>query len=836
MTGTLFRGDPEGHFADDEEFWQRVEAELAEGGASEKQIEEARRGRTFRAHLHPRDRLGRFREVPDYIRGIVPNAHVVGGAVRDKLLGKEPKDYDFLAPGMDHADLRAALEPHGRVDDLIVDGRQVGVRFHPNDKSIPAPPEGIEIAPPRTEISTGPGRHEFEIVADATVPPEKDMERRDFTVNAIAEAPPVDTTNREAFLAYMDSFPDGTRFTVEGGAQSRTRAIAGTWERRTVADMPMWYAVEGRQAAKQEGREGAHHASSYFFPTYAEPVAEALGPRMIDPLGGVKDAEAKVLRVIGETAFRDDGLRIIRGLRFISQHDLTPDDETLAQMRDWARRIDTVSGERIRDEFHKLLMGKHPAKALRVARDTGVLRHMFPEWEPTIGFEQQSRYHGLTADEHIFGVVQASADAGDPLAVRIAAFWHDSGKPESAWLGEDGKLHYYENPALGKDAHEDVSARLFRKAAAQERLAYPVALREQVAAVISNHMFQDHANPSPVRARKFLAKHGYERALMLLAHKRADIRGKQEDSDEKIASEIERLDKFAAQVERQKDSAYHVRHLAINGDDLIRLGYTPGPDVGGALDAMLAQVIGQPKNNEREWLEREALRLLRTGVPIRKRERDAGGGTAGNRAMYEEMFPQQQDVDDARRSIVEYLRMVAAMRRRALPEGAVYAGGEDVVLNHGRFFRKKAEVPPRDFPPEVCIPRQCFSNALTSVMAGEHGNEWAKGLVYVEGWAQPEGLFPVHHAWLVDREGNVYDPTWDFHREVVYLGVPFKYDFVAEEAVKRGTDTIFDFEFPYEQRVTDEITEEIPGYLAVDWVARHAGTLTDFDAQAEGIA
>ena len=210
---------------------------------------------------HPRDERGRWIEVPDFIRSIIPDAHIVGGAVRDKLLGKEPKDYDFLAPGYEPRDAGREARAARLVEDLIVDERKVGVRFFPNDPAFPTPPEGIEIAPPRMERSTGKGRHEFEIVADASVPPEKDMERRDFTVNAIAEG------------------PDGT---------------------------------------------------------------------LIDPLGGVEDAKNKVLRVVGDTAFRDDGLRIIRGLRFISEHDLTPDEGTLDQMRTWARRIRDVSGERHR--------------------------------------------------------------------------------------------------------------------------------------------------------------------------------------------------------------------------------------------------------------------------------------------------------------------------------------------------------------------------------------------------------------------------------------------------------------------------------------------------------
>src|SRR5437667_2280412 len=127
------------------------------------------------------------RTIEEFVRSLALDAYLVGGAVRDELLGLESKDADFLVPGVDTDGLRRALEPHGKVEDLIVAGRLVGVRLYPRDATIRRlAPAGIEFAPPRKEVSTGPGRHDFEIAADATLSVEDDMRRRDFTVNAIA--------------------------------------------------------------------------------------------------------------------------------------------------------------------------------------------------------------------------------------------------------------------------------------------------------------------------------------------------------------------------------------------------------------------------------------------------------------------------------------------------------------------------------------------------------------------------------------------------------------------------------------------------------------------------
>jgi tRNA nucleotidyltransferase (CCA-adding enzyme) len=114
--------------------------------------------------------------VSDYVRTLGLDAWEVGGAVRDRLLHREHKDTDYVVPGVGHAELRDALAPHGRVEDLTVAGRHVGVRLHPRDRAARGlAPAGIEFAPPRVERSTGPGRHDFDIVADASIPLEEDM-------------------------------------------------------------------------------------------------------------------------------------------------------------------------------------------------------------------------------------------------------------------------------------------------------------------------------------------------------------------------------------------------------------------------------------------------------------------------------------------------------------------------------------------------------------------------------------------------------------------------------------------------------------------------------------
>ena len=106
-----------------------------------------------------------------------------------------------------------------------------------------------------------------------------------------------------------------------------------------------------------------------------------------------------------------------------------------------------------------------------------------PSSSRSIGFDQESRYHDLPLDEHMFRVVQAAADAGAPLAVRLAALLHDAGKPASSWRGSDGRLHFYAKPERGKRSHEEIGAELASRALA--RLRYPTRLRSQVRRIVA---------------------------------------------------------------------------------------------------------------------------------------------------------------------------------------------------------------------------------------------------------------------------------------------------------------------------------------------------------------
>jgi tRNA nucleotidyltransferase (CCA-adding enzyme) len=447
------------------------------------------------------------RTLEEFVRSLGLDAYLVGGAVRDELIGLDSKDADFLVPHVDQERLKEVLAPNGRVEDLEVAGQLVGARLWPRDKDVRAlAPKGIEFAPPRRERSTGPGRHDFEIVVDPEASVEEDMARRDFTVNAIARR-------------------------LETG-------------------------------------------------------------ELVDPFGGQDDLAERVLRTVSEHSFAEDPLRIVRGLRLVSQLDLAPDEATVQQMARDAITVRLVSGERIGGGLHadglgelsKLLLGARPAKALRIARDTGVLVALIPEFARAIDYDTGSARQGRTLDEHVFAVVQ---EAPTSLAVRLAALFHDLGKPEADETGAK---------------HAEIGARIADEVL--ERFRYPTRLRRYVVDLVAAHAFPLE-DVDELYARRFLRTHGAELGADLVEHKEADLRAKNVEP-----WELEAIARLRRLVMQQQHHPYRLGDLAVDGSDLLELGYREGPRLGAALQVLLDDVVVDPRRNDREWLLARAKELL----------------------------------------------------------------------------------------------------------------------------------------------------------------------------------------------------------------------------------
>ena len=293
---------------------------------------------------------------------------------------------------------------------------------------------------------------------------------------------------------------------------------------------------------------------------------------LVDPFGGAQDLENKILRAVGHapTRFQEDALRILRGVRFGVRFALTPERSTLEAMFSHAPLLEKIARERVFDELCKLLP---LVDARDLLRYQPILTQVIPELASAVGFHQQSPHHVHDIYTHTAHVV---AEAPGDLTLRWAALLHDVGKVSTFSMGEDGCGHF-----LG---HAQVSAQMADEILL--RLKAPSQLREDVVFLIDHHMLLPTAERKLLR--RYLSRYGLERLNRLTALQKADRMGTGIPSDLSVFDRVDaRLSEILAE-----DSCLSLKDLALNGHDLISMGYT-GKVIGEILNHLLQLVVDE---------------------------------------------------------------------------------------------------------------------------------------------------------------------------------------------------------------------------------------------------
>jgi tRNA nucleotidyltransferase (CCA-adding enzyme) len=321
--------------------------------------------------------------------------------------------------------------------------------------------------------------------------------------------------------------------------------------------------------------------------------------QLIDPHGGWDDLQNGVMRTVNRNSFRDDPLRILRGLGMHSRHGLVPDEQTRLEMKKHGPNLAHLPAERVQEEMDKLIKGRNPVSALRLAQETGTLQHFLPEVAKLYGFDQQNKHHNLDLFDHTMSVLDHLTRNTEDPDLRYMGLLHDIGKPESKWVDDEGWAHYYENErGEGKD-HETHGANMAE--AALKRLKFPTARTERIKHLVQHHMFVPFNTQKG--ARRFLNKVGPEHSDDLLHMREADLAGKDHRLDD-----VNAMRGLVNDVKSQ-GQAFNKENLAINGKDLIGIGIKPGPSMGQLFNQLVDMVVDNPALNTRDKLLQIAYEL-----------------------------------------------------------------------------------------------------------------------------------------------------------------------------------------------------------------------------------
>lgn len=315
-------------------------------------------------------------------------------------------------------------------------------------------------------------------------------------------------------------------------------------------------------------------------------MALSLDGELTDPFGGREDLSRRILRAVGESElrFEEDALRILRALRLCSEYGFELEEQTRRAAFSQKARLGALAKERIYPEFCRLVCGKYAEAVLLWGRE--ILSELIEGLSPCFDFDQQSIYHCYDVYTHTAKTV---GEIERTLPLRLAAFFHDLGKPAVYVFGEDGHGHFA--------GHAAVSCRIAHRALSA--LGAPLKVQKEVCALIEHH--DEILTPTKKCVRRALLRHGEE-------HLRALIRLELADAKTHAAWIAEQKSANLAEFERILDeqiaagAAFSLATLAIGGDDLLALGMPQGKKIGATLETLLFYVVEGDLENERHAL------------------------------------------------------------------------------------------------------------------------------------------------------------------------------------------------------------------------------------------
>ena len=329
--------------------------------------------------------------------------------------------------------------------------------------------------------------------------------------------------------------------------------------------------------------------------------AMALSPvshKIIDLFGGQKDLESKVIRCVGnpEDRFNEDALRILRVVRLATELGFEVTRETQEAIKKQAHLLQIIAKERIKDEFVKIIMTCKPAEGIKMMHELEILKFVVPELEEGIGVEQ-NKSHKYKVWEHNLASLEHAANKNWSLEIRLAALFHDIGKPASRrWNKEKNDWTFY--------GHDIIGAKMtFR---IMERFKFSKKTTELVAKLVRYHLFFSDTEKITLSAvRRTVRNVGPENVWDLMKVRFSDRIGMARPKETPY-----RLRKYEAMIEEAMRAPLSVGMLKIDGNKIMEiLKITAGPKVGQVLHILLDEILDDNGKNTEIWLKKRTIEL-----------------------------------------------------------------------------------------------------------------------------------------------------------------------------------------------------------------------------------
>jgi poly(A) polymerase/tRNA nucleotidyltransferase (CCA-adding enzyme) len=317
---------------------------------------------------------------------------------------------------------------------------------------------------------------------------------------------------------------------------------------------------------------------------------------IVDLFNGQEDIKNKLIRAVGnpEERFNEDALRMIRAVRFATALGFKIEPETFEAIKKNHGLLEAISKERIRDEFIKIIDSKNADRGIELLLEAELLRYILPELLEGIGVTQ-NKHHIYKVWEHNVLALKYACSKSYSVEVKLASLLHDVGKPRSK-RGEGEDSTFY--------GHETIGGRM--TAEAMDRLKFPKDQAEKIIKLVRYHLF--YYNPGEVTessVRRLVANIGKENVEDLIKVREADRIGSGVPKAKPY--KLRHLEFMIDKVARDPISP---KMLKVNGNDVIKLlAIEPCPKIGLIINALMSEVLDDPKKNTKEYLEKRVVEL-----------------------------------------------------------------------------------------------------------------------------------------------------------------------------------------------------------------------------------
>ncbi len=322
--------------------------------------------------------------------------------------------------------------------------------------------------------------------------------------------------------------------------------------------------------------------------------------KTIDAFGGLADLSKRLIKTVGDARerFAEDALRTLRAIRFHAELGFDIEQRTKEAIKEQGHLLAYISKERIRDEFIRIIESDNPAEALILAEELDLLIFIIPDLKKGIGTEQ-NQAHSFDVWTHLLKTLSHSAKKKMPLHIRLAALFHDIGKPDTRRFSEEKKDYTFYG-------HDVVGARMTAKIL--KELKFSKEITDQVVKLVRWHMFfSDTEQISLSAVRRLVMNVGKEHIWDLMEVRACDRIGTGRPKESPY-----RLRKFHAMIDEVLRDPISVGMLKVDGAKIMDITKAPaGPRVGWILHALLEEVLEDPTKNTEEALEKMVLNLAK---------------------------------------------------------------------------------------------------------------------------------------------------------------------------------------------------------------------------------